>query len=274
MFNQEMTVRASVADEKSGGDESAEREESDQDLVAGLERLPRDGGAYARDPRREKACANLHHREHGRAPVGRVRAHQTIPCPRTSHGEIHNPKITMEVQAKAKWVRTSPRKVRLVARTLRDLPVSEALVACSFMPKAAARDVAKVIRSAQANAENNFNLVKDDLVIKDIRVEPGPMLKRGQPRAMGRLFSIFKRTSHITAIVEDRPGVVKRRSAALPRAPQPAASRPTPAAAAAARAAAALEPATTESDETVAPARPKKPKAQPTPSASKAPAEG
>ena len=181
----------------------------------------------------------------------------------------------MEVQAKAKWVRTSPRKVRLVARTLRDLPVSEALVACSFMPKAAARDVAKVIRSAQANAENNFNLVKDDLVIKDIRVEPGPMLKRGQPRAMGRLFSIFKRTSHITAIVEDRPGVVKRRSAALPRAPQPAAAgRPTPAAAAAARAAAAPTPATTESDESVAPAPPKKPKAQPAPSASKALTEG
>jgi len=180
----------------------------------------------------------------------------------------------MEVQAKAKWVRTSPRKVRLVARTLRNLPVSEALVACSFMPKAAARDVAKVIRSAQANAENNFNLVKDDLVIKDIRVEPGPMLKRGQPRAMGRLFSIFKRTSHITAIVEDRPGTVKRRTAALPRAPQPAASRPTPAAAAAARAAAALTPATTESDEPVAPARPRKAKAQAAPSASKAPAEG
>jgi len=53
----------------------------------------------------------------------------------------------MEVQAKAKWVRTSPRKVRLVARALRNLPVSEALVACSFMPKSAARDVAKVIRS-------------------------------------------------------------------------------------------------------------------------------
>ena len=178
----------------------------------------------------------------------------------------------MEVQAKAKWVRTSPRKVRLVARTLRNLPVSEALVACSFMPKAAARDVAKVIRSAQANAENNFNLVKDDLVIKDIRVEPGPMLKRGQPRAMGRLFSIFKRTSHITAIVEDRPGVVKRRTAALPRAPQPA-SRPKPAAAAAARAA-AVEPATTESDERVAPARPKKAKAESKTPASKAPVEG
>ncbi|HXN02518.1 MAG TPA: 50S ribosomal protein L22 [Candidatus Dormibacteraeota bacterium] len=180
----------------------------------------------------------------------------------------------MEVQAKAKWVRTSPRKVRLVAQTLRNLPVSEALVACSFMPKSAARDVAKVIRSAQANAENNFNLVRDDLVIKEIRVEPGPMLKRGQPRAMGRLFSIFKRTSHITAIVEDRPGAVRRRTAALPRAPQPAA-RPTPTSnAAAAARAAASEPATTESDERQAPAKPKRGKAEPKAQASTAPEAG
>ena len=179
----------------------------------------------------------------------------------------------MEVQAQAKWVRTSPRKVRLVARTLRDLPVSEALVACSFMPKAAARDVAKVIRSAQANAENNFNLVRDDLVVKDIRVEPGPMLKRGQPRAMGRLFSIFKRTSHITAVVEDRPGAVRRRAASLPRAPQPTAARqaPTPAAAAAARAAA--EPATTESGEPEAP-KPRRGRAESTADASKAAEKG
>ena len=167
----------------------------------------------------------------------------------------------MEVQAQAKWVRTSPRKARLVARTLRNLPVSEALVSLQFMPKAAARDVAKVIRSAQANAENNFNLVRDDLVVKDIRVEPGPMLKRGQPRAMGRLFSVFKRTSHITAVVEDRPGVARRRAATLPRAPQPGAARPAtreegratarpaPTAAAAAAARATAEPATTESDE-------------------------
>jgi large subunit ribosomal protein L22 len=181
----------------------------------------------------------------------------------------------MEVQAKAKWVRTSPRKVRLVARTLRNLPVSEALVACSFMPKSAARDVAKVIRSAQANAENNFNLVRDDLVIKDIRVEPGPMLKRGQPRAMGRLFSIFKRTSHITAIVEDRPGAVRRRTAALPRAPQPAARpSPTAGAAAAARAAAASQPATSESDEREAAPKPRRGKAEPKAEASKPAATG
>jgi len=155
----------------------------------------------------------------------------------------------MEVQAKAKWVRTSPRKVRLVAQGLRNLPVGEALTACQFMPRAAARDVAKVIRSAQANAENNFNLVRDDLVIKEIRVEAGPMLKRGQPRAMGRLFSIFKRTSHITAVIEDRPGVARRRPSSLPRAPQ-AASRPAPSTPAPTRRGArATEAATTESDE-------------------------
>jgi large subunit ribosomal protein L22 len=129
----------------------------------------------------------------------------------------------MEVQAQARWVRTAPRKARLVALAVRGMPVADALAACDFMPRAAARDVAKVIRSAQANAEHNFNLSKDDLVLKDIVVEAGPMLKRGQPRAMGRLFSVFKRMSHITAVVEDRPGVARRRRAA--RAPQPAPRR-------------------------------------------------
>ncbi|MDQ6883422.1 MAG: 50S ribosomal protein L22 [Candidatus Dormibacteraeota bacterium] len=184
----------------------------------------------------------------------------------------------MEVQAKAKWVRTSPRKVRLVAQGLRNLPVGEALTACQFMPRAAARDVAKVIRSAQANAENNFNLVRDDLVIKEIRVEAGPMLKRGQPRAMGRLFSIFKRTSHITAVIEDRPGVVRRRAASLPRAPQPAgrqtssAAAPTTPSRRASRGAAVAEPATTETDVVEEKPKPRRAKAE-TPKAEKPRAE-
>ena len=137
----------------------------------------------------------------------------------------------MEVQAQAKWVRTAPRKVKLVAEALRGMPVSEALTYCKFIPKASARDVAKVIRSAQANAEHNFNLAKDDLVVKDIRVEEGPTLKRARPRAMGRYFSIFKRTSHITAVVEDRPGAVRRRPVAPPRAARPAPAPAAPAAA-------------------------------------------
>lgn len=133
----------------------------------------------------------------------------------------------MEVQAQARWVRTAPRKVKLVADQLRGMPVSEALTYCQFIPRASARDIAKVIRSAQANAEHNFNLAKDDLVVKDIRVESGPTMDRARPRAMGRYFSIFKRTSHITAVVEDRPGAVPRRPGVPARAARPA---PTPAA--------------------------------------------
>lgn len=137
----------------------------------------------------------------------------------------------MEVQAQAKWVRTAPRKVKLVADALRGMPVGEALTYCKFIPRASARDIAKVIRSAQANAEHNFNLARDDLVVKDIRVESGPTLKRARPRAMGRYFSIFKRTVHITAVVEDRPGAVRRRPVAPPRAARPASAPAAPAAA-------------------------------------------
>lgn len=137
----------------------------------------------------------------------------------------------MEVQAQAKWVRTAPRKVKLVADALRGMPVSEALTYCQFIPRASARDIAKVIRSAQANAEHNFNLARDDLVLKDLRVESGPTLKRARPRAMGRYFSIFKRTSHITAVVEDRPGTIRRRPVAPARPARPAPAPAAPSAA-------------------------------------------
>jgi len=126
--------------------------------------------------------------------------------------------LAVEIVAQAKWVRTAPRKVKLVADTLKGLPVGEALTLCKFIPKAAARDIAKVIRSAQANAEHNFNLDKDDLVVKELRVESGVTMKRAQTRAMGRYFSVFKRTSHITAVVEDRPGLVRRPAPVVPRA--------------------------------------------------------
>jgi len=127
----------------------------------------------------------------------------------------------MEVQAKAKWVRTSPRKVRLVARTLRNLPVSEALVACSFMPKAAARDVAKVIKSAAANAEHNYNLDSSTLRVVRVEVDGAAIIKRWRAKPRGMVGSIFKRTSHLRAYVsDDEPGEnVRRRSAVrMPRA--------------------------------------------------------
>jgi large subunit ribosomal protein L22 len=110
----------------------------------------------------------------------------------------------MRVSATAKYVRISPRKVRLVTDLIAGKPVEEAAALLRFMPNAAARDVAKVLRSATANAENNFNLSADELHVVKAVADDGPTLKRGRPRAQGRYYGILKRTSHITIDVADR----------------------------------------------------------------------
>jgi len=111
------------------------------------------------------------------------------------------------VTATAKYVRISPRKVRLVADLIVGRPVEEAAAILRFMPNAAARDVAKVLRSATANAENNFNLTADDLRVVSAVANEGPTLKRIRPRAQGRAFQILKRTSHISVSVADEGDV-------------------------------------------------------------------
>jgi large subunit ribosomal protein L22 len=108
----------------------------------------------------------------------------------------------MEVEAKARYMRIPPRKARLVAATVIGMPVKDALVVLDFTPKAAAQEIGKVVKSAAANATNNFSQDEDALVVKRIIVNEGPTLKRGRARARGMYFSIFKRTSHITAVVE------------------------------------------------------------------------
>ena len=110
----------------------------------------------------------------------------------------------MRVSATARYVRISPRKVRLVTDMIVGRPVEEAAAILRFLPNAAARDVAKVLRSATANAENNFNLTADELHVESAIANEGPTLKRIRPRAQGRAFQILKRTSHITVSVADR----------------------------------------------------------------------
>ena len=85
-----------------------------------------------------------------------------------------------------------------------DLIAQDAAAILRFLPNAAARDVAKVLKSATANAENNFNLSADELNVLSATANEGPTLKRFRPRAQGRTFSILKRTSHITVTVADR----------------------------------------------------------------------
>jgi ribosomal protein L22 len=101
------------------------------------------------------------------------------------------------VSARARFVRVAPRKARLVADQVRGLPLDDALPLLRFSTRSAAQDIRKLVESAAANAENNHDLVADDLMIKDIHVDEGPTLRRYQPRALGRATRINKRTSHI-----------------------------------------------------------------------------
>lgn len=110
----------------------------------------------------------------------------------------------MEVKAKAKFIRMSPRKVRLVASLIKGLDVQKALTQLEFTNKWAARPISKLIDSAIANAENNFKLEKDNLYIKDIRVDQGPTIKRWKPRAHGRATMIRKKMSHIFLTLEEK----------------------------------------------------------------------
>ena len=102
------------------------------------------------------------------------------------------------VRASARYLRTSPRKVRLVADQVRGLPIADARALLEFSPRSAARDVAKLLDSAAANAENNHDLVSDEMRIAEIQVDAGPTLRRWRPRARGRATKIDKRTSHLS----------------------------------------------------------------------------
>ena len=110
----------------------------------------------------------------------------------------------MGVKASARFVRVAPRKVRVVVDLIRGKSVNEALALLKFVPKRASEPVAKVIASAAANAEHNFNLNKDNLIISQAYVDQGPTLKRYHPRQRGQAFPILKRTSHITVVVKEK----------------------------------------------------------------------
>ncbi|MBI4779244.1 50S ribosomal protein L22 [Candidatus Falkowbacteria bacterium] len=117
----------------------------------------------------------------------------------------------MEVKAKAKFIRMSPTKIRLVANLIRKMPVEKALNQLQFINKLASGPVATLIKSAMANAEHNFELEKDNLFIKELTVDEGPTLKRSMPRAHGRATPIRKKTSHINLVLGEIKvsGVVK-----------------------------------------------------------------
>ena len=110
----------------------------------------------------------------------------------------------MEAKARARFIRISPQKARLVADTIRGKNVDEAITTLRFMPKKGARILRKVLESAVANASQNEAIDVDTLYVKTVFVDGGPMLKRIRPRAMGRASRILKRTSHITVVLDEQ----------------------------------------------------------------------
>ncbi len=108
----------------------------------------------------------------------------------------------MDVKAVARYVRISPRKVRPVVALIKGKPVDEALAVLQFTPNRASRAVAKVVKSAAANAENNLELARQTLRVARAFVDSGPSTRRMQARARGRADVIKKRSSHITVVVQ------------------------------------------------------------------------
>ena len=147
----------------------------------------------------------------------------------------------MRTVARARFVRVSARKARLVLDQIRGKSVGEALATLSYTPRAAARIVEKVLRSAVANAEHNHQVRNlDDLRVVSAIADGGPSMKRVQPRAMGRAFHIRHKTSHLTIGVSDETNGAARavppRRASAPAAPReapPAEAKPAAAKAAA-----------------------------------------
>ncbi|MCC8042530.1 MAG: 50S ribosomal protein L22 [Oscillospiraceae bacterium] len=110
----------------------------------------------------------------------------------------------MEARASVTNARIAPRKVKIVLDLIRGKDVEEAMAILKYTPKSACEYLEKLLKSAVANAENNFGMDKDNLVVSECYVSPGPIMKRIMPRAQGRAYSINKRTSNVTLVVSEK----------------------------------------------------------------------
>ena len=110
----------------------------------------------------------------------------------------------MVAKAHMKYLRISPRKVKIVADLIRGKSVSQATAILMTTPKSASEPLLKLLNSAAANAENNHSMDPEKLYVAETYANAGPILKRGMPRAQGRMYRINKRTSHIVIGVAER----------------------------------------------------------------------
>jgi ribosomal protein L22 len=162
-----------------------------------IARLEEDDSAPAEAPEAEAEAEEAPSEEEAKKPRRR-RSAETAPAPvpkaaapLTAEGEVM-------VRARARYVRSAPRKARLVMEHIRGRPVEQARAILGFTPRAVSGDILKLLESAVANAESNYELAADELRVQKAYVDEGPTIKRYRPRALGRATRINKRTSHMT----------------------------------------------------------------------------
>jgi ribosomal protein L22 len=168
-------------------DEKVAEEAAEAKAKAAVEEKPKPRRRRTRRKAEEPEANAVEPPEGAEAPAPTPKAKRPTP-----------PDGPVAVRARARYVRTSARKARLVCDHIRGKSVPEARAILNFTPRAAARDWSKVLESAVANAEANHELIGDELKIAEAYADEGPTLKRYRPRAMGRATRIRKRTSHLT----------------------------------------------------------------------------
>jgi ribosomal protein L22 len=191
------TPREDEAVEETPAEETAAVEETPAEETAAVEETP-EAAAPAEEPKAEEPKAE--EKPKPKAKRTRKPSAQPEPAKRPArNGRKAEPAVT--VRAQAKYVRSSARKARLVCEHLPGKSVADARTVLALSPRTVAQDWSKVLESAIANAENNHELVGDELTVWRAYADEGPTLKRFQPRAMGRASRIRKRTSHLTILL-------------------------------------------------------------------------
>jgi ribosomal protein L22 len=175
-----------MALEKPESKKTAKKMGKDAKKASGAKRTPK--AEAKKTPKKAKKAAEK------KAPAKDTKATKKAPAKKEAPKAKPAPIV---VRASSRYVRVAPRKARLIADQVRGLQIDRARALLQFSPRSAAQDIGKLIESAAANAENNHDLVADEMRVAEITVDEGPTLRRFRPRALGRATPINKRTSHI-----------------------------------------------------------------------------
>jgi len=187
------------ADAEAEGEDDAvaeAEEEADEEALADLE--PVDEEEAEAEAAAAPAPSRRRRRRGAAEPAVEEPAAPPAAAPQRRRRGERGQRRDVVVRAQAKYVRSSARKARLVCDHIRGKSVEEARAILAHTSRAVARDWSKLLESAVANAENNHELVGEDLYVKEVHADEGPTIRRFQPRAMGRATRIRKRTSHLT----------------------------------------------------------------------------